>query len=177
MMLVLLRFMRWSLAVACVCIGVVGIVVVFVGGVIDGNGDGIWWQVLAVAFRRHWAVGGQVLAVDGLPSLFQPRCDTLGLGLVAPGYTRPCGAVEWNNKQRCHQQHMMICSPQGHWAKAWQGGQERYRCHAKLEGFGQLGCYNLCQLVSFIRSQPTTSQLSLAAATRFFAHTQTSLVD
>ena len=26
--------------------------------VIDGNGDGIWWQVLAVAFRRHWAVGG-----------------------------------------------------------------------------------------------------------------------
>ena len=27
------------------------------GGVIDGNGDGIWWQVLAVAFRRHWAVG------------------------------------------------------------------------------------------------------------------------
>ena len=57
MMLVLLRFMRWSLAVACVCIGVVGIVVVFVGGVIDGNGDGIWWQVLAVAFRRHWAVG------------------------------------------------------------------------------------------------------------------------
>ena len=34
--------------------------------VIDGNGDGIWWQVLAVAFRRHWAVGGQVLAVDGL---------------------------------------------------------------------------------------------------------------
>ena len=78
---------------ACVCIGVVGIVVVFVGGVIDGNGDGIWWQVLAVAFRRHWAVGGQVLAVDGLPSLFQPRCDTLGLGLVAPGYTRPCGCV------------------------------------------------------------------------------------
>ena len=61
-------------------------VVVGVGGVIDGNVDGIWWQVLAVAFRRHWAVGGQVLAVDGLPSRFEPRCDTLGLGLVAPGY-------------------------------------------------------------------------------------------
>ena len=42
-------------------------VVVGVGGVIDGNVDGIWWQVLAVAFRRHWAVGGQVLVVDGLP--------------------------------------------------------------------------------------------------------------
>ena len=33
-------------------------VVVGVGGVIDGNGDGIWWQVLAVAFRRHWAGSG-----------------------------------------------------------------------------------------------------------------------
>ena len=32
-------------------------VVVGVGGVIDGNVDGIWWQVLAVAFHRHWAVG------------------------------------------------------------------------------------------------------------------------
>ena len=61
-------------------------VVVGVGGVIDGNVDGIWWQVLAVAFRRHWAVGGQVLAVDGLPSLFELRCDTRRLGLVAPGY-------------------------------------------------------------------------------------------
>ena len=149
-------------------------VVVGVGGVIDGNVDGIWWQVLAVAFRRHWAVGGQVLAADqGLPSPFEPRCDTLGLGLVAPGY-EALWAVEWNNKQRCHHQHMRICTAQGHRAKAW---QERYCCHAKLEGFGQLGCYNLCQLVSFIRSQPTTSQLSLAAATRFFAHTQTSLVD
>ena len=27
-------------------------------GVIDGNGDGIWWQVLALAFCGHWAVGG-----------------------------------------------------------------------------------------------------------------------
>ena len=116
---------------------------------------------------------GQVLVVDGLPSLLEPRCDTLGLGLVAPGY-EALWAVEWNNKQRCHHQHLMICTAQGHRAKAW---QERYRCHAKLEGFGQLGCYNLCQLVSFIRSLPTTSQLSLAAATRFFAHTQTSLVE
>ena len=103
-------------------------VVVGVGGVIDGNGDGIWWQVLAVAFRRHWAVGGQVLAVDGLPSPFEPRCDTLGLGLVAPGY-EALWAVEWNNKQRCHHQHMMICTAQGHRAKAW---QERYCCHASL---------------------------------------------
>lgn len=37
----------------------------FVGGVvgcgavvIDGNGDGIWWQVLAVAFCGHWAAAG-----------------------------------------------------------------------------------------------------------------------
>ena len=35
MMLVLVRFMRWSLAVASVCIGVVGIVVVFVGGLME----------------------------------------------------------------------------------------------------------------------------------------------
>ena len=98
-------------------------VVAGVGGVIDGNVDGIWWQVLAVAFRRHWAVGGQVLAADGLPSLFQPRCDTRRLGLVAPGYEALWLCVEWNNKQRCHHQHMMICTAQGHRAKAWQGGK------------------------------------------------------
>ena len=26
--------------------------------VIDGIGDGIWWQVLAVAFCGHWAAAG-----------------------------------------------------------------------------------------------------------------------
>ena len=148
-----------------------------VGGVIDGNGDGIWWQVLAVAFRRHWAVGGQVLAVDqGLPSPFEPRCDTLGLGLVAPGYEARavCGVEQQAEMPPAAHDDLHSTRSSG------QGLARTIllpRIVATSVGFGQLGCYNLCQLVSFIRSQPTTSQLSLAAATRFFAHTQTSLVD
>ena len=82
---------------------------------------------------------GQVLAVDGLPSPFEPRCDTRRLGLVAPGY-EALWAVEWNNKQRCHQQQMMICTAQGHRAKAW---QERYCCHAPIGGFWPIGMLQL----------------------------------
>ena len=67
-------------------LGIVGSLVFVVSGavVIDGNGDGIWWQVLAVAF----CIGQQLVVGVGatVRKLTMLRlCDTpLPLGLLTP---------------------------------------------------------------------------------------------
>ena len=80
---------------------------VFVGGVwggavvIDGNGDGIWWQVLAVAFCGHWAGGGSSVGAASKLRL----CDTPPLGMVTPATRRLGGTKQQTGMRPTHPTH------------------------------------------------------------------------
>ena len=144
-------------------LGIVGSLVFVVGGavVIDGNGDGIWWQVLAVAF----CIGQQLVVGVGaaVRKLTMLRlCDTPPLGLLTPVSRRllPDDTKQQtgmrpppNMMQYTRSGSSLVEQSMRDMHRHWLPGKQRV-C--------QLGSYNLAPAaVSFIRSQPTTSQLSL----------------
>ena len=119
-----------------------------------------WWQVLAVAFRGHWAA----LASSGAARAAY-HATALRHSATRVDHTSKHQVGGWlalNNKPTPLRMHYTRSVP----SLVEQSVPSSFGCHAdkvEAESCGQLGCYNRSstQLVSFIRSQPTTSQLSL----------------